>query len=105
MLINYNSCLFFCLLVLSTELGGTVVLRSMRLPLVAVGSVECEASCSGASALSARAAIPTTSIKVEIQWGANPRWVALSLFDELDTSEVWVIDATNERHLMKREVH
>jgi hypothetical protein len=93
----------------SIELGGTVVLSSVRLPIITIGSVECEASCMGAApeATSSRSIrtsppLPVTT-KVEIEWGANPRWIALSLIDDIDTSDVWIIDATNSRNLMKRE--
>lgn len=91
------------------ELAGTIILQSARLPIITLGSVECEASCMGSaiSAVSSRIArkepSPPVTAKIEVQWGANPRWIALRVLDDVDTTEVWIIDSQNERQLMKRE--
>lgn len=93
----------------STQIGGTVVLKSARTPLVSVARVECDPACSGTpqSARSPRGVVRPESetAQVEVQWGANPWWIAIHLIGDAGaTQEVRLSDSSSlSQQLMKRE--
>jgi hypothetical protein len=82
-----------------------------RLPIVSLGSVECDPTCGGSAqaARSVRSLIiqpESESAKIEVQWGANPWWIAIHLIDDFGaTKEVRLSDAAGvSQQLMKHEV-
>lgn len=95
----------------SSQVGGTVVLRSARTPLVSIASVECDPACSGtpqrATRSFTRAVIhpEAETAQVEVQYGANPWWIAIHLIGDADTTqEIRLSDSASlSQQLMKRE--
>eukprot|EP00026_Physarum_polycephalum_P011040 Phypoly_transcript_11233.p1 GENE.Phypoly_transcript_11233~~Phypoly_transcript_11233.p1 ORF type:complete len:362 (+),score=58.20 Phypoly_transcript_11233:48-1088(+) len=94
----------------STLLGGVIVLESARTPLVSMGSVECDPACSGTPQATRRARTPITQpesepTKFEVQWGANPAWIAIHLIGDADTTKEVRLSHTGSasQYLMKRE--
>ena len=85
-------------------------MTTARIPLVSVARVECDPACSGApqATRSVRAAIvhpESEPTKIEVQWGANPYWIALHLIGDAGTTkEVIVSDAAGVSQQMKHEV-
>jgi len=95
----------------SLALGGTVVLNTIRTPVITLGSVQCDPACSGTtqSTRSIRTAIihpESESTKIEVQWGANPWWIAIHLVGDAGTTqEVRLSDSASvSQQLMKREI-